>query len=81
MSEKERKWERAKRVVIAAQGLPVLFSGGAEKTDNDVIENAQACSDAGCFGFICGRNIWKREYANALEITEKFKKILDGQSI
>lgn len=79
LDAKEQKWERAKRVVEAAQGVPVLFSGGSEIGDEDLIENAQACVDAGCFGFIFGRNMWKRDKSAALEMTEKFKEMLDNQ--
>lgn len=77
MDPKAQKWERAKRVVEAAQGIPVLFSGGSQIGDEDLIENAQACIDAGCFGFIFGRNMWKREKKAALEMTEKFQGMLD----
>lgn len=78
MSDKDQKWERAKRVVEAAQGVPVLFSGGSEIGDEDLIENAQACIDAGCFGFIFGRNMWKRPHDAALEMTGKFQDMLDS---
>lgn len=79
MDEKARKWERAKRVVDAAQGVPVLFSGGSKIGDDDLIENAQACIDAGCFGFIFGRNMWKREKSAAIDMTKKFQEMLDNQ--
>ena len=75
---KEQKWERARRVVEAAQGVPILFSGGSEIGDDDLMENAQACLDAGCFGFIFGRNMWKREWNHALEVTKKFQDMLDS---
>lgn len=78
LSPKEQKWERAKRVVEAAQGVPVLFSGGSQIGDDDLIENAQACIDAGGFGFIFGRNMWKRERKAALEMTKKFQDMLDA---
>lgn len=77
LDAKEQKWERAKRVVKAAQGVPVLFSGGSKIGDDDLMENAQACIDAGCYGFIFGRNMWKREKADALKLTEKFQGMLD----
>lgn len=77
LSQKQEIKERAKRAVVAAQGIPILFSGGEEKGDGDLIENASACIDAGCFGFIFGRNMWKREHKKALELTEKFKEMLD----
>ncbi len=80
LTPKEQKWERAKRVVAAAQGVPVLFSGGSQIGDDDLMENAQACVDAGCFGFIFGRNMWKREKKAALEMTKKFQTMLDNQS-
>jgi len=77
LSLKDQKLERAKRVVQAAQGIPVLFSGGSQISDKDLIENAQACTDAGCFGFIFGRNMWKRKRPAALEMTKKFQEMLD----
>lgn len=77
MDPKKAKWERAKRVVEAAQGVPVLFSGGEEKSEEDLMDNAMACIEAGCFGFIFGRNMWKREKSDALKLTKKFQEILD----
>jgi class I fructose-bisphosphate aldolase len=77
MSPKEEKWERAKRVVQAAQGVPVLFSGGSRISDDDLMENAQACIDAGSFGFIFGRNMWKRENSEALKLTKSLQGMLD----
>lgn len=78
LSPKEQKWERARRVVEAAQGTPVLFSGGSQIGDEDLTENAQACVDAGAFGFIFGRNMWKREKTDALAITKKMQDMLDA---
>ncbi|MDA1060308.1 MAG: fructose-bisphosphate aldolase [bacterium] len=79
LSAKDQKWERARRVVEAAQGVPVLFSGGSQIGDSDLMENAQACTDAGAFGFIFGRNMWKREWKDSLSITKKFQEMLDSQ--
>lgn len=78
LGEDEQRLERAKRVVEAAQGTPVLFSGGVETGDDDVYKNAKACADAGCFGYIYGRNIWKREKSAALEMTKKLQGLLDS---
>lgn len=78
MGVKEQKWERARRAVAAAQGIPVLFSGGEEKSDDDLYLNAQACIDAGCFGFIFGRNMWKRQYEQSLKLTKEFQEMLDA---
>ena len=68
--------ERVDRVVKAAQGVPVLFSGGSEIGDDDLIYRAEVCVKAGCLGFIFGRNMWKRKKENALEITEKLRSLL-----
>ena len=34
----------------------------------------------GFAGFIFGRNMWKREWDNSLEITKKFQKMLDDSA-
>lgn len=73
----EQKRARAATVVKAAQGVPVLFSGGSEISDEDLLMNARACLDAGAFGFIFGRNMWKRKSQAALEITKKLQSLLD----
>ena len=67
---------RADRVVSAAQGVPVLFSGGAEVDDEDLLARAEVCVKAGCLGLIFGRNVWKRERTRALEICEKLRSLL-----
>jgi fructose-bisphosphate aldolase, class I len=67
---------RVDRVVDAAQGVPVLFSGGSELDDDDLLARAEVCVKAGCLGFIFGRNMWKRDRAKALEITERLKNLL-----
>ncbi|MEW6778143.1 MAG: hypothetical protein AB1405_17735, partial [Bdellovibrionota bacterium] len=68
---------RAQRVVEAAQGIPVLFSGGDGKNEMEVVSNATACAQGGCFGFIIGRNTWKRPKAEAVQLASKLRKILD----
>lgn len=77
LPEREQKLARTRRVVEATQGVPVLFSGGSEKHDEEVVENAEICVEAGCFGFIYGRNMWKREMDNAVEMSDKLHSILD----
>lgn len=77
LTPKEQKWERARRVVQAAQGVPVLFSGGDKISDEELTENVQATIDAKAFGFIFGRNMWKREYPKAIELSNKFQQMLD----
>lgn len=76
----EQKKARAALVVRAAQGIPVLFSGGSKISDEDLLQNAAACLHAGAFGFIFGRNMWKRGTTEALEITKKLQKSLDEEN-
>jgi class I fructose-bisphosphate aldolase len=76
MRESEALQTRVDRVVKAAQGVPVLFSGGSQIDDDDLIHRAEVCVKAGCLGFIFGRNMWKRERSKALEITEKLRALL-----
>ncbi len=68
--------ERVDRVVQATQGVPVLFSGGSEIGDDDLLYRAEVCVKSGCLGFIFGRNMWKRKKESALEITEKLRTLL-----
>jgi len=74
----EQKRERARRVVDAAQGIPVLFSGGDGKGEAEVIENAKACAEAGCFGYIIGRNSWKRPKAEGAALAGRLRDVLDA---
>lgn len=69
--------ERTKRVVRAAQGIPVLFSGGSEISDEDLLHKAQVAVNAGAIGFIFGRNMWKRPKDDAMKITKKLQELLD----
>jgi len=74
---KERALQvRADRVVKATQGVPVLFSGGSEIDDADLLHRAEVCVKAGALGFIFGRNMWKREKTKALEVTKKLRSLL-----
>ena len=77
MPAAEQKIERARRVVAATQGIPVLFSGGDGKNEKEVVENARACAQGGCFGFIIGRNSWKRPMNDALKLVEQVRGVLD----
>lgn len=75
-SDHESLQVRCDRVVRAAQGVPVLFSGGSQVSDEDLLYRAEICVKAGCLGFIFGRNMWKRETSKALDITEKLRSLL-----
>jgi DhnA family fructose-bisphosphate aldolase class Ia len=55
----------------------VLFSGGSEIGDEDLLWRAEVGVKAGAIGFIFGRNMWKREMSGALAITKKIQTLLD----
>jgi class I fructose-bisphosphate aldolase len=74
---KDTLQERANRVVQASQGIPVLFSGGSQISDEDLLWRAEIGVKAGAIGFIFGRNMWKRENASAMDITKKMHALLD----
>ncbi len=78
LSPADQMKERARRVVAAAAGIPVLFSGGEEVTEDQLRDHSQACIDAGCFGFIFGRNMWKRPYDTAMKMTKELSGLLDA---
>jgi len=45
--------------------------------DAEVLENAEVSAKAGCFGFIYGRNMWKRKKEHAIEMFNKLAAFLD----
>lgn len=78
LSDEEQKKIRVKRVVEAAAGIPVLFSGGGKKSKDQVIENTKYAKEAGAFGLIYGRNMWKRPMGEALMLAKELKAILEN---
>lgn len=74
----ERKLIRTRRVVEAAAGIPVLFSGGGKKTREDVVSNTHIAKEAGAFGLIYGRNMWKREKEDAVSLANELRSILES---
>jgi class I fructose-bisphosphate aldolase len=64
------------RVVAAAGRALVLFSGGSKLGDEDLLAKAHACMAGGATGLIFGRNLWQREWPEALAMTEKIKAVM-----
>jgi DhnA family fructose-bisphosphate aldolase class Ia len=77
-SSHERKLIRTRRVVEAAAGIPVLFSGGGKKSRDEVVENTKYAKEAGAFGLIYGRNMWKRTKEDALALAKELRSILES---
>lgn len=68
--------ESIAKVVRAAGKTMVLFSGGSKESDEDLLHKARTAMDNGATGLIFGRNMWQREYSDALKITGQIKKLI-----
>ena len=68
--------ERIRKVVKTAGKTLVLFSGGSKTADEDLLHRAKACMEAGATGLIFGRNIWQREWDEALRITREIQSLM-----
>lgn len=68
--------QRVRKVVKSAGKTLVIFSGGSKISDADILKKARICMDNGATGLIFGRNIWQRQWDDALKMTSKIKTIL-----
>lgn len=55
----------------------VLFSGGAQKETDGVLDDARAISDGGGNGSIIGRNCFRRPRAEALTLIDNIVQIFN----
>lgn len=80
--EEKSDLERIHKLVHTAGLVPVMFSGGEKKpVEEETLDKARACMDAGAIGMIIGRNAWGRETLDdAKDMAGKLYKILaDGK--
>ena len=70
-----RRRRSASCVESAGRSLVVL-SGGSKIDDDTLLEQTRAIMEAGGSGVIYGRNVWQREWSEALEIIEQIKEIM-----
>ncbi len=70
------EFDAIKKVIDSACGVPVIIAGGEKGDEESLLEKARLCVKAGARGFIFGRNVWKRKFEEALELTRKLKAIL-----
>jgi class I fructose-bisphosphate aldolase len=68
--------EMVAKVVKSAGKTLVIFSGGGMATDEEVIERARICIEQGASGLIFGRNLWQRDWDDALKMTKTLKGII-----
>jgi class I fructose-bisphosphate aldolase len=59
-------------------GRAVIFSGGAIKGEEDLLQEVKAVRDGGGFGSIIGRNIFQRAESEALQVVEKIMRVYTG---
>ncbi len=76
-NEMEVTQEEAIHQVVASAGRSlVVLSGGSKIDDDKLLEQTSFIMGAGGSGVIYGRNVWQREWNEALEIIEQIKEIM-----
>jgi fructose-bisphosphate aldolase, class I len=68
--------EAIRHCVESAGRALVVLSGGSKTDDETVLANTRSVMEAGGSGVIFGRNVWQREWNDALEIIEQIKETL-----
>jgi len=54
----------------------VVLSGGSRIDDDKLLEQTRMIMEAGGSGVIFGRNVWQREWNEAVRIVEQIKETL-----
>ncbi len=70
--------EGLSKVVKSAGRTLVLVSGGSKESDDDMLHKARVAMEAGCVGLIFGRNMWQRDWDDALSMAAKFHELMKG---
>ena len=76
-------WNLAKRVekVINSAGRSfVIFSGGKEIEEKELLNRVETAMKQGGTGVIFGRNLWQRPFKEALKLADKIQKIIKKHS-
>ncbi|MEX2107433.1 MAG: hypothetical protein WD827_00940, partial [Solirubrobacterales bacterium] len=68
--------EAIRQCVESAGRSLVVLSGGSKVDDETVLQNTREVMEAGGSGVIFGRNVWQREWNEALEIIAQIKETL-----
>ncbi|MGH7738121.1 MAG: class I fructose-bisphosphate aldolase [Candidatus Tyrphobacter sp.] len=67
-----------RRVVRSAGRCLVLVSGGSKLGDEDTLHKAHVAMQAGCVGLIFGRNMWQRDWNDAMAMAGRMHDLLQG---
>jgi class I fructose-bisphosphate aldolase len=68
--------EAIRQCVESAGRALVVLSGGSKTDDETVLTNTREVMEAGGSGVIFGRNVWQRDWNEALAIVEEIKASL-----
>jgi class I fructose-bisphosphate aldolase len=68
--------EAIRQCVDSAGRALVVLSGGSKIDDDQLLAQTRSIMEAGGSGVIYGRNVWQREWTEALEIIEQIKEIM-----
>lgn len=68
--------EAIQHCVASAGRALVVLSGGSKISDEQLLDQTRFIMEAGGSGVIYGRNVWQREWSQALEIIEQIKEIM-----
>jgi class I fructose-bisphosphate aldolase len=68
--------EAIRHCVASAGRALVVLSGGSRVDDDVVLTHCREVMEAGGSGVIFGRNVWQREWNEALEIIAQIKETL-----
>ncbi len=64
------------KVVKSAGRSLILVSGGSKISDDDMLRKAQIAMEAGCVGLIFGRNMWQRDWNDAMAMSSRIHDVL-----
>jgi class I fructose-bisphosphate aldolase len=68
--------EAVDQIVASAGRSLVVLSGGSKTDDETLLGHVRTIMGAGGSGVIFGRNVWQREWNEALEIIDQIKEIM-----
>jgi fructose-bisphosphate aldolase, class I len=68
--------EAVRQVVESAGRSLVVLSGGSKIDDDALLAQTRMIMGHGGSGVIYGRNVWQREWSQALEVVEQIKEIM-----
>ncbi len=68
--------EGLRKVVKSAGRTLVLVSGGSKMGDEDTIHKARVAMEAGCVGLIFGRNMWQRNWDDAIAMSARMHDLM-----